>query len=106
MSLWDDNGVQMPPAAPAIIGKEGIRSGTEALFGLWEMEGDIFFEQAEVTGDWLFGTCTGIESLTPKAGGATMTLNAKDLWVLRRQADGSWKIRIDCWNFDGSPTVE
>jgi uncharacterized protein (TIGR02246 family) len=105
MSLWDDNGVQMAPDAPANIGKEQIRSGMEAFFGAFDCVLPIFLEDAVIAGDWAFGRCRYTESLTPKEGGNTSTWAGKALSIYQRQADGSWKLRIDCFSFDGPPTV-
>jgi len=42
--------------------------------------------------------------MTPKAGGKTIKLDGKYLTILERQADGSWKIAIDCFNSNVPPT--
>jgi len=105
VSLWTDDGVKMGPNAPAIIGKEAIRAVVEPAFAVVDMQLPIFLEEAQIAGDWAFGRCTYTQSVTPKAGGDTTTWAGKDLSIYQRQADGSWKLRIDCYSFDGPPTV-
>jgi hypothetical protein len=43
--------------------------------------------------------------MTPKEGGETSTSSGRALTIFKRQADGSWKIYIDCFNYDGPPTI-
>ena len=38
ISLWADNGIQMPPNAPAVIGKEQIRTENERMFAEFVLE--------------------------------------------------------------------
>ena len=107
MSLMDDNMVQMPPNAPTNIGKEAIRPGEEALLGLFDIElPPMSVEEIEIVGDWGFSRLTFTLSLRPKEGGETSTSNGKALSIFKRQADGSWKVYIDCWNLDGPPKQE
>ena len=105
MSLWDDKAVQMAPDAPAVIGKEQIRAGMEAFFSAFDVELPIVVEEAVIAGDWMFARLSYRESMTPKEGGATSTYDGKDLSIYQKQADGSWKLRIDCFSFDGPPMV-
>ena len=107
MSLMDDNMVQMPPNAPANIGKEAIRPGEEALLGLFDIElPPMSVEEVEVAGDWGFSRLTFTLSLRPKEGGETSTSSGKALSIFKRQADGSWKVYIDCFNYDAPPKQE
>ncbi|MGQ0703000.1 MAG: hypothetical protein ACT4PM_07715 [Gemmatimonadales bacterium] len=45
----------------------------------------------------------GTLTITPKAGGATMTEQVEGLHVMRKEADGSWEIAMDVWNMDAPP---
>ena len=100
ISLWTDDGVQMPPDTPAAIGKEQIRARMKPLFDQFIMEISLSIEEVRVAGDWAFGRCTYTISTTPKKGGETVKRSGKDLHILERQADGSWKIAIDCFNYN------
>jgi len=98
ISLWTDNGIQMPPGAPARVGKGQISAGMKPAFDLFNMKVTIDNEETRVTGNWGFARGTGVEALTPKAGGKTEELDVKYLTILEKQTDGSWKIARDCFN--------
>ena len=103
ISIWTDDGVQMPPDAPAVIGKEKIRARMKPLFDQFIMDISVSIEEVGIGGDWAFARCTYTLSLTPKSGGETTMIDGKDLHILERQADGSWKIAIDCFNSNVPP---
>lgn len=101
ISLWADDGVQMPPDAPARIGKEHVRKGMKPVFD--QMIVDIAInsiEEAKVYGDLGLTRCIYTLKMTPKAGGETINAmpDAKALTLYERQSDGSWKIIYDCFN--------
>jgi ketosteroid isomerase-like protein len=51
MSLWANDGVQMPPDAPALVGKEEIRSAAKPEFDDLDMNLTILsIEDAKITG--------------------------------------------------------
>ena len=106
MSLYTDDVVKMLPDEPAVFGKEDLRASMKPLFDNFTFEIDIYNEEVQVAGDWAFsrGTCT--VCLTPKAGGEPLYMDAKYLTIFKRQADGSWKIYIDCFNSNVPPAQE
>lgn len=104
ISLWTDDGIRMAPDIPAVIGKEQIRATMKSLFDQFIFKGVINNEEVRVVGDWAFSRGTGTLSTTPKKGGKTTKIDAKYLTILERQADGSWKIAIDCFNYNVPPT--
>jgi ketosteroid isomerase-like protein len=103
ISLWDKNGVQMPPNQPALKGTDNIvvrrRKGAEAFNAQMEIRS----EEIVVEGDMAFSRGTYTATLTPKAGGKAVTVDGKFLTILMRQADGSWKIYRDCFNSNVPP---
>jgi uncharacterized protein (TIGR02246 family) len=101
MSLWADNGKQMPPGAPTRTGREQIREAMKPTFDDMKLDMAIkSVDDVEVHGDVGFTRCTYTLKLTPKAGGETIVAvpDGKDLAVVRKQSDGSWKIVYDCFN--------
>ena len=98
ISLWTDNGVQMPPDSPPVIGKEQIRGRNKGVLDQFTFNMGITNEEVEVAGDWAFARGTYTAILTPKAGGETIDIDGKYLTILKRQVDGSWKIFRDCFN--------
>jgi len=101
MSLWADDGTQMPPDAPVSIGKEQIRKAVEPDFTEMIMEMAILsIEDARVHGDLGLTRCRYTLKATPRAGGETVNAmpDGKALTLYERQSDGCWKIVYDCYN--------
>ena len=100
MSLWTDDGVQMPHDTPARIGKEQIREGMKPAFDQMNLHVAITTEEAKVHGDLGLTRCRYTLKMTPKAGGETVNAmpDGKALTIYERQSDGSWKIVYDCYN--------
>jgi len=106
ISLWTDDGIRMPPNTPAVFGKERIRATVQSFFdrvvdGYYTIEFTVKSEEIGVTGDWAFarGTYTFISS---KTEGDTIKRTGKYLSILERQADGSWKLARDCYNYNAT----
>jgi uncharacterized protein (TIGR02246 family) len=106
MSLWDDNAIRQEPDQPSIHGKEQIYKHFEMTFN--EFGGDIEIygdTEIQVTGpSWAYCRGTFTFDLTPKQGGPVTHLDGKWMDILKKQADGSWKIYRDMINFNAPPT--
>ena len=103
ISLWTDNGIQMPPNAPAVIGKEQLRAKNESMFAEFNLKMAVTNKEVKVAGDLAFIRGAYTLSLTPKAGGETIMIDGKYLDIVERQADGSWKFARDCYNDNAPP---
>ena len=107
ISLWTDDGVQMPNDAPAIIGKELIREDLKSAFDQFIFsEFNITTEEIEVSEDLAYVRGTYTVILTPKKEGQPITLDGKNLAIFKRQIDGSWKIHRDIFNMNAPPKQE
>ena len=107
ISLWADDGVQMPPDAPARIGKDQIRVAMKPAFDQMNLDIAInSIDDVKVFGDLGLTQCTYTLKMTPKAGGETINAmpDGKALTLFEKQSDGSWKIVYDCFNSNVSPT--
>ena len=106
ISLWADDGVQMPPDDPARIGKAQIREKMKPLFDQFILKIDVDIAEARVYDDLGLTRCTYTLNITPKAGGETIHAmpDGKALTLYERQSDGSWKIVFDCFNSNTPPT--
>jgi uncharacterized protein (TIGR02246 family) len=98
VALWTDDGVQMPPDEPAVVGKERIRTRIQSVADQFTFDMGITNEEVRTAGDWAFARGTYKASLTPKAGGKRIPIDGKYMTILTRQADGSWKIHRDIFN--------
>ncbi len=101
--LWIDDGIQMPPGVARNIGKEVIRTSAQPQLDLYDWEMTINPEEVRVLGDRAYSHGLSEFALTPKKGGATTEASGKFLTILEKQVDGSWKIAIDCFNFNAPP---
>lgn len=103
ISLWTDDGIQMPPDTPARIGKKQIRAGMKTAFDRFILKMVITNEEFRVSGDLGFARGTFTESMVPKARGETEKYDGKYLTILEKQANGSWKVTRDCFNSNAPP---
>jgi uncharacterized protein (TIGR02246 family) len=103
LSLMTDDTIKMPPDAPAIFGKEDLRASMQPLFDAFTLEMALYPEEAQVEGNLGFARGTFTFLITPKAGGEPIYMDGKYLTILKRQADGSWKISHDCYNSNVPP---
>jgi uncharacterized protein (TIGR02246 family) len=102
VALYTPDAVSLPPGWELLQGREAIRR-------FWE--GQVTGVQG--TGSYTTTTITGANDLAYEAGtytytytdtaGVTRTRYGKYLAVLKRQADGSWKLAADTWNFTPPP---
>jgi uncharacterized protein (TIGR02246 family) len=103
MSLCADDGIQLAPCAPPRVGKEQICEAMQPLFDRFiTSKMTIHTEAVQIFGDraYAYGTYT-FEGILKKAE-ESMCYSGKFLDILAKQADGSWRIAIDCHNYDES----
>lgn len=100
LALWDSEGLQMRPDAPArtydtlvVEVPKGWADGN----GVSAMNIDSI--DFEVAGEWAFSR--GEYNFTVKPEGKEVTKHGKFLTILKRQEDGSFKIYRDCFNMNG-----
>lgn len=103
ISLWADDATRMAPGTPAVVGKENIRAHFKNLMDPFVLEMVMIGEtEVQVSGDLAGAYGTVTLSTTPRDGGPTIKTDLKWLDILKRQADGSWKIYVDCVNLHPS----
>ena len=101
MSLWIDDGIQMAPDAPPRVGKEQIREAMQPSFDLFIMSNMVIItEEVQILGDRGYSHGTYVFDMAPKEGGETSSYSGKFLDIVAKQSDGSWKIAIDCHNYN------
>jgi ketosteroid isomerase-like protein len=88
----------MPPKALAKAGSE-LRAWLAAFVQDFRVEW-LTFRTTEVVAveDLAYHAFTYTWRITPRAGGESNVSSGKGLHILRRQADGSWKIAREIWN--------
>ena len=89
----DSSLVVMPPDGDELLGPEGLRSFLGPSFEQFRWEATYPSVELNVAGDWAFNRGSYQLTLVPREGdGEPIRSEGKRLWILRRQADGSWKI--------------
>ncbi|UCE14590.1 MAG: nuclear transport factor 2 family protein [Candidatus Heimdallarchaeota archaeon] len=99
ISLWVDDGIQMPPDAPPNIGIEMIRTSAKNMMeNMPASKMVINSEEVREVGDWGFSRGNYWFETGPE--GETVRVNGKFLTIWEKQDDGSWKIARDIFNFN------
>jgi ketosteroid isomerase-like protein len=98
-----DDAIFMPDDAPLARG-ESIRATWERLLSLpgFDLEWRATSAQVAEAGD--MGYTIGTYELTVEQDGVSMVTVGKYVTFWEKQADGSWKVVVDCFNADGPPT--
>jgi uncharacterized protein (TIGR02246 family) len=92
----------MAPDEPPRVGKEQIRAAMQPAFDLLIMSNMIINTgEVRILGDQAYSHGTYTFETTPKEGGETTSFSGKFLDILEKQIDGTWKIAIDCHNYNG-----
>lgn len=98
--LFTADAVRMPPDEPAVSGTEELRTYFSRRFELGDADLSVTTQQTQVSGDWAFGRGTFAVTATPAAGGEPVEYKGKWINIMKRQADGSWKIADNIYNTD------
>src|SRR4051812_17772130 len=102
MSLFTEDAVAMPPGGHAVRGKlerEEQMQKSAAVMSQWQGVGDDEkFEETLIMGDVAGGSGGNCGSMGPEDGGPGESSSYKVMRVLKRQADGEWKIYRTIWN--------
>ena len=100
LAIWVEDGIQLPPDAPRRSGKAAIRTEMQPLIELFDWQMAVYPDEIQVLGEKAYAHGLYEFAMTPKEGGDSMGSKGKFLTILRKQVDGSWKIAIDCFNYD------
>lgn len=90
--------VAMPPDQPSVRGKGAIEEFLNGMFGQMELEETVVSQGVVVAGDLAYDRGTFSGTARPKGGGESMAIDGKYLWILERQADGSWRYAVQMWS--------
>ena len=101
IALWVDDGIQMAPDAPHLVGEAEIWRGMQAqadLFDTRQMR--IHTEEVRILGDRAYSHGSYEFEMAPKDGGGAKSYSGEFLDILEKQVDGSWKVAINCHYYD------
>jgi uncharacterized protein (TIGR02246 family) len=91
MATMDPDAVIMPPDRPSVVGKEEIRRLSHDYSAVFQEKCSVVYDEVETVGDWGFVRATVTGTRTHKSGGEVENVSLKNLWIVKRQADGQWK---------------
>lgn len=95
---FTDDGVQMPPNAPANIGKQAIGAWSGGLLGHFRVQFALDVDEVRILDDWAFERGGYAITLDPKAGGPLLKDSGKYITLYRRDQKGTWRMARDIWN--------
>ena len=99
---WTDDVVLLQQGEEPAVGRQEIlaarerKSAAQPGFRVTSYVPQI--KDLTITDGWAFEWGTFTATFVQAAGGEEMPLRGKLLRVLRKQADGSWKVAIGTWN--------
>jgi len=100
-SLYTDDAFVLYPNQPAVSGKAAIIGYFKSFFDEFVQDSfTLTSAEVEIVGPWAFDRGAYRWKSRPKAGGDPIEDYGKYLVILRRQADGSWKVARDMDNSD------
>ena len=100
---FTDDGVQMPPNAPANVGRTMIGSWSRAFLDQFRLQFSLAVDEVRVLGEWAFERGDYTISLNPKAGGPTMQDIGKYITIYQWKPGDTWRIARDIWNSSNPP---
>ena len=99
-SMMTNDAVAMLPGMPTVVGREACRSFWEEALSQQTFDTHtVSLEEVVVDRGWAFVRAT-TESVFRIGDGEAQEDAGKYIHILRRQADGSWKLARDIWNSD------
>ncbi len=105
MATMEPGVVIMPPDRPTIVGREEVRRLSQTYSATYEERCSLVYDEVECIGDWGFVRATVTATRTSKSGDGVEKLSMKNLWIVRRQADGEWKFWRIMFNHTIPPQV-
>jgi uncharacterized protein (TIGR02246 family) len=106
MALIDEEAMFLPPNAPSFGGMETIRSIYRTEFDTFDFNVTITTEEIHVCGDLAISLDNWKGSMNPKDGSEPIVFDNKNLVILKRQVDGSWKTWRAMYSSNTPPVSE
>ena len=93
MRLYAEDGVFMPQHSPSQVGADAVKAAYEQVFAAIKLS--VKFDIVEivlVAPDWAFARTNSAGTVVVRANGVKLPEANQELFVLRKQPDGAWKI--------------
>jgi ketosteroid isomerase-like protein len=89
--------------SPTAEGKQAIAELHQRELGQGPVKISLAGQETEISGDWAYERGTAAITVTPKGAKGPVELPSRYLVILRRQADGSWRVHRDLDNNSSPP---
>ncbi|MFQ6104356.1 MAG: YybH family protein [Candidatus Glassbacteria bacterium] len=97
-AFYTEDAIQFPPDRPPLVGWNAIRSSLEnELIGM-TIEASVEIVEVVIAGSWAYACGHHRTSVISQTGGRPMVTTGSWLDILKRQADGSWRIARSAWS--------
>ena len=97
-NLYTADGASQHNHDKTVAGREAITASQNAMFSQFTVKAEITPNETMTMGDFGFDRGTYRMTMTPKAGGDAITDEGRYIVLLRKEADGSWKVSSDIDN--------
>ncbi len=101
--IIDGNAVWLPPGRPSSAGKDTITAMYADYFKKFRSKIELKPGDIQVGNGYAFMSSDFSRDDSPKAGGTVKKVSGHYLFVLKKQADGTWRIVRDIWNESANP---
>ena len=99
---WAEDGVSLMPGEAPLIGKKAIVAWVENILaqmpGYKVVKEEIDFHDIQISGDWASEWGNEHQVVQPPDGKPVIDSRGKMALVLRREANGEWKVKQEMWN--------
>lgn len=107
--LWTDDAVALPPGEPPVIGIDAIREwlakSQPDSSAVEIIDYVLDFKEIKILGDEAIEWGRTSVALRPRGASSISRASGNLMRVLKRQADGSWRVSRSVWNLE-RPVLE
>jgi uncharacterized protein (TIGR02246 family) len=100
LALWAEDGVDLMPGDAALMGRKKISTWVEDILakmpGYKVMKQEMEFHDIHVCGEWASEWASEHQVVQPPDGKPVIESYGKMALVLRREANGEWKVQQEC----------
>ena len=101
-NLYAEDGVILAPGAPAVVGREAIRTFINGDIATTKA-GGFALNSGEITGVGVEGDFAWVTGTFSVADSAGATVDTGKYLSLYRRINSEWKLIRDVWNSDAAP---
>ncbi len=98
-ACYTDDAAILAPDLPMMTGKQAAQDYWQGGIDMGIKSVSLKTVNLEDKGDTAIDTGTVVAVIQPP-GGESMEASVKFVVIWKRQADGSWKMAVDCFNWD------